>query len=115
MTGKWESLRSIFLSPIFLSEKAAVPFSLQSLVLLGELPNLTREERREIVQRIHELDGDDWLEEGQLTEEEKALELFTVSRMRRSGCWLSSMPRAMIAIGKSGSPESRDPKFPSIH
>jgi hypothetical protein len=41
--------------------------------ILERLPQLTREERREIVTRVYELDGDEWLDEGALTAEEKAL------------------------------------------
>jgi putative addiction module component (TIGR02574 family) len=41
--------------------------------ILKELPNLTREERREIISKVHEIDGDDWMDEGELTEEEKVL------------------------------------------
>jgi hypothetical protein len=41
--------------------------------ILERLPQLTREERRDIVVRVHELDGDEWLDEGALTAEDKAL------------------------------------------
>jgi putative addiction module component (TIGR02574 family) len=41
--------------------------------ILNELSKLTREDRREIVRRVHELDGDDWLDEGELSDEERAL------------------------------------------
>jgi len=41
--------------------------------ILERLPELTREERREIVTQVYELDGDEWLDEGALTTEEKAL------------------------------------------
>ena len=41
--------------------------------ILAELPKLTREDRREVVSKIHELDGDDWLDEGELSAEEKSL------------------------------------------
>lgn len=41
--------------------------------ILAELPKLTREERRELVKKVHEIDGDDWLDEGKLSDAEKAL------------------------------------------
>ena len=41
--------------------------------ILAELPKLTREERREVVKKVHEIDGDDWLDEGELSDEEKTL------------------------------------------
>ena len=41
--------------------------------ILTQLPKLTREERREVVMKIHEIDGDDWLDEGELSDEDKAL------------------------------------------
>ncbi len=41
--------------------------------ILAELPRLNREERREVVKKVHEIDGDDWLDEGELTEAEKGL------------------------------------------
>ena len=42
--------------------------------ILEELPKLTSEERYEIRLKLAELDGDDWLDDGDpLTDEEKAL------------------------------------------
>ena len=41
--------------------------------ILAELPKLSREERREMVKKVHEIDGDDWLDEGELSDAEKAL------------------------------------------
>ncbi|HRZ35192.1 MAG TPA: hypothetical protein P5534_02390 [Candidatus Paceibacterota bacterium] len=41
--------------------------------ILAELPKLTREERRELVMKVQELDGDEWFDEGQLSAEEKAM------------------------------------------
>ena len=41
--------------------------------ILRELPKLTREERREVVTKVHEIDGDDWLDEGELSAEERAM------------------------------------------
>lgn len=41
--------------------------------ILQELPNLTPEERQEIRQRLAELDQDDWLDDGELTEAEKRI------------------------------------------
>lgn len=41
--------------------------------ILSELPKLTREERREVVMKVHEIDGDDWLDEGDLSAEERAM------------------------------------------
>ena len=39
--------------------------------ILAELPKLTREERRELVMKAHELD--EWLDEGELSAAEKAM------------------------------------------
>jgi hypothetical protein len=41
--------------------------------ILEELPKLTPQERQEVRLRLAELDGDDWLDPGALTEREKAL------------------------------------------
>jgi hypothetical protein len=41
--------------------------------ILQELPQLTPEERQEVRQRLAELDQDDWLDAGALTNAEKAL------------------------------------------
>ncbi len=41
--------------------------------ILQELPKLTPAERQEVRLRLAELDGDDWLDEGVLTDAEKAL------------------------------------------
>lgn len=41
--------------------------------ILDELVKLTRDERGEIIRRVHELDGDDWLDEGALSDQVKAL------------------------------------------
>jgi len=41
--------------------------------ILAELPTLTFEDRREILRKILELQGDQWLDDGELTEEEKSL------------------------------------------
>jgi hypothetical protein len=41
--------------------------------ILQELPKLTPEERQEVRLRLAELDQDDWLDEGVLTDAEKAL------------------------------------------
>ena len=41
--------------------------------LLLELDKLTPQEREEVRLRLAELDGDDWLDDGTLTEAEKAL------------------------------------------
>ncbi len=41
--------------------------------ILQELPKLTPEERHEVRLRLAELDQDDWLDEGVLTDAEKAL------------------------------------------
>lgn len=41
--------------------------------ILAELPKLTREERREVVKKVHEIDGDDWLDEGELSAEDKTV------------------------------------------
>jgi hypothetical protein len=41
--------------------------------ILAALPTLTREERRELVMRVHEIDGDDCLDEGEPSVNEKAM------------------------------------------
>jgi hypothetical protein len=41
--------------------------------ILDELPRLTVEERQEIRLKLAELDHDDWLDDGELTDEEKRL------------------------------------------
>ena len=41
--------------------------------ILEELPNLTSEERHEIRLKLAELDGDGWLDDDTLTDEQKAL------------------------------------------
>jgi len=41
--------------------------------ILQELPKLTPEERQEVRLRLSELDREDWLDEGVLTDTEKAL------------------------------------------
>ena len=41
--------------------------------ILMELPKLTPEERQEVRERLAEIDGTDWLDDGQLTDDEKAL------------------------------------------
>jgi hypothetical protein len=41
--------------------------------ILTELPKLTPEERQEVRERLAEIDGTDWLDDGQLTDDEKTL------------------------------------------
>jgi len=41
--------------------------------ILEELPRLTREERKEVLLRLAQLDGDLWLDDDPLTDAEKAL------------------------------------------
>ncbi len=41
--------------------------------IIAELPKLKPEERQELRLRLAELDRDDWLDEGELTEAEKVL------------------------------------------
>ena len=41
--------------------------------ILDELPTLTAEDRQEIRLRMAELDHDDWLDDGELTAEDKKL------------------------------------------
>ena len=41
--------------------------------ILNELPKLTQGERQEIRQLLAELDGETWLDDGELTEEERRL------------------------------------------
>ena len=41
--------------------------------IIAELPKLKPEERQELRLRLAELDRDDWLDEGELTDAEKAL------------------------------------------
>lgn len=41
--------------------------------ILTELPKLTPEERQEVRELLAEIDGTDWLDDGELTDKEKAL------------------------------------------
>jgi len=41
--------------------------------ILTELPKLTAEGRQEIRERLADIDGTDWLDDGDLTDDEKAL------------------------------------------
>src|SRR5262245_48036459 len=41
--------------------------------IMSELPKLTPDERREILDKIWELDGGDWLDSGELTPADRAL------------------------------------------
>jgi putative addiction module component (TIGR02574 family) len=41
--------------------------------ILAELPKLSELERDEIAAKLRELKGDDWLDEGELTEDDKRL------------------------------------------
>lgn len=41
--------------------------------ILTELPKLTPEERQEVRELLAEIDGTDWLDDGELSDEEKAL------------------------------------------
>src|SRR5260370_39389368 len=41
--------------------------------IIAELPKLKPEERQEVRLRLAELDGENWLDEGELTDAEKAL------------------------------------------
>ncbi len=41
--------------------------------ILAALPKLSPQERREIRAKLNELDGDEWLDGGELTEQEKAI------------------------------------------
>jgi putative addiction module component (TIGR02574 family) len=58
--------------------------------ILEELPNLTSEERKEIRLKLAELDGDEWLDNGDpLTEEEKELleaRLADIEKHPDAGC-----------------------------
>lgn len=47
--------------------------SMSKAEILEQLPKLTREERLQIVAKVREIDGDDWLDEGELSDEQKAL------------------------------------------
>jgi hypothetical protein len=46
---------------------------MSKIEILRELPKLTPEERQEVRLRLAELDQDDWLDQGLLTEAEKCL------------------------------------------
>lgn len=46
---------------------------MSKIEILHELPKLTPEEREEVRLRLAELDQDDWLDQGLLTEAEKSL------------------------------------------
>ena len=52
--------------------------------ILAELPKLTREEHHEVVKKVHEIDGDDWLDEGELSDEEKTLLEARVAEQERN-------------------------------
>jgi putative addiction module component (TIGR02574 family) len=41
--------------------------------IMAELPKLTSDDRREILDKIWELDGGDWLDSGELTDAERLL------------------------------------------
>ena len=41
--------------------------------IMSELPKLTPDERREILDKIWELDGGDWLDSGELTNADRVL------------------------------------------
>lgn len=41
--------------------------------ILTELPKLTPEERQEVRELLAEIDGTDWLDDGELTDQEKTL------------------------------------------
>ncbi len=41
--------------------------------ILGELPKLSAEEREEVRLKLAELDREEWLDDGELTDEEKRL------------------------------------------
>lgn len=41
--------------------------------ILTELPKLTAEERQEVRELLAEIDGTDWLDDGELTDDEKSL------------------------------------------
>ena len=41
--------------------------------IINELPTLPPEERQEVRELLTELDGEDWLDDGELTDEEKRL------------------------------------------
>ena len=57
---------------------------MSKIEILAELPKLSREERREVVRKVHEIDGDDWLDEGELSDEEKTLLESRVAAHERS-------------------------------
>lgn len=44
-----------------------------NIEILTELPKLTPEERQEVRELLAQIDGTDWLDDGELTGEEKAL------------------------------------------
>ncbi len=46
---------------------------MSKIEILSELPKLTTVEREEVRLRLAELDNEDWLDDGSLTEREKAL------------------------------------------
>ena len=56
--------------------KSGVSFSVSGMSkseILTELPTLTPEERQEVRELLAEIDGTDWLDDGELTEDEKSL------------------------------------------
>lgn len=46
---------------------------MSKIEILTELPKLTPEERQEVRELLAQIDGTDWLDDGELTDEEKAL------------------------------------------
>ena len=49
------------------------PITISKTDILEELPKLTVEERREVRLRLAELDQEDWLDDGELSDGQKAL------------------------------------------
>ena len=72
--------------------------------ILEELPKLTAEERQEIRLRMAELDGDDWLDDGELSQEEKRVIEERVADLERNPAasipWAVAEARLTARFGK---------------
>ena len=74
---------------------------MSKIEILEELPKLTAEERQEIRLRMAELDQDDWLDDGELTDEEKTLiDARLDACERNAGAFIPwEQAKARIAVG----------------
>jgi hypothetical protein len=81
--------------------------------ILEELPKLTPEERQQIRLRLAQLDSDDWLDEGILTEREKAVieERFRdlEANPQTSIPWEDAKAHLLAAFTSPSTPPRRNP------